>query len=67
MVLTPSSASAGTPRVLFRVPDLVTLSEGSVYAPSRDGRRFLINVLAPGATQPPLQLILNWRALLADR
>jgi hypothetical protein len=32
------------------------------YAPSKDGQRFLINMLAESANSQPLILVLNWAA-----
>ena len=60
----------GPPTPVLRLPELVPNAEllsDSSYAPSRDGRRFLVEVLAPGVRQPPLQVIVNWQALLEDR
>jgi Tol biopolymer transport system component len=62
-----SSIDVGPPSVIIRVPDLTPNLEWlyrSSYAPSRDGRHFLVEVLAPGVTQPPLQVIIDWPALL---
>ena len=62
-----SSIEVGPPSAIIRVPDLTPNLEWlyrSSYAPSRDGRHFLVEVLAPGVTQPPLQVIINWPALL---
>jgi serine/threonine protein kinase len=64
-----SGIEVGLSTPLVRLSDLVPIPwlERNSYAPSRDGRRFLVEVLAPGARQPPLQVILNWPALLRDR
>ena len=62
-----SSIEVGLPSAIIRVPDLTPNLEWlyrSSYAPSRDGRHCLVEVLAPGVTQPPLQVIVNWPALL---
>jgi Tol biopolymer transport system component len=64
---TASGLEVGLPAALVRVPDLAPNLEWlhrSSYAPSRDGRHFLVEVLAPGVTQPPLQVIVNWPSLL---
>jgi dipeptidyl aminopeptidase/acylaminoacyl peptidase len=56
----------GLPSAIVRVPDLTPNLEWlyrSSYAPARDGRHFLVEVLAPGVPQPPLQVIVNWPAL----
>ena len=62
-----SGIDVGPPSAIIRVPDLTPNLEWlyrSSYAPSRDGHHFLVEVLAPGVTQPPLQVIINWPALL---
>jgi serine/threonine protein kinase len=64
-----SGLEAGLPFAVLRLADLLPNSEWLYrpsYAPTRDGRRFLVEVLAPGARQPPLQVIVNWPALLKD-
>jgi serine/threonine protein kinase len=67
---TASRIEVGPPSAIVRVPDLTPNLEWlyrSSYAPSRDGRHFLVEVLAPGVTQPPLQVIVNWPALLGRK
>jgi hypothetical protein len=34
------------------------------YVPTRDGRRFLINVQSAEATPNPITVVLNWTAVL---
>jgi hypothetical protein len=34
------------------------------YVPGADGNRFLINQPAPGASAPPITVVVNWSALL---
>jgi Tol biopolymer transport system component len=66
---TASGIEAGLPSVILRLAEVRPNSDWVFrpsYAPTRDGRRFLVEVLAPGARQPPLQVIVNWPALLKD-
>jgi hypothetical protein len=57
MRLPPAGESLehGPPSRLFQ------LTAGSQFAPSRDGRRFLINEVLEEIPTPPLTIILNWR------
>jgi hypothetical protein len=48
---------AGVPQSLFT-------PEGTNYAPSKDGQRFLINVALEKAPAPPINVVLNWAAEL---
>jgi eukaryotic-like serine/threonine-protein kinase len=52
---------AGSPQALFdiRTTGTVEQSNAYVYAPARDGQRFLIDVTAKNA-EPSLELVLNW-------
>ena len=59
-----TAVEAGAPVPLFRP----RIAGGAVrgvyrqqYAVSRDGRQFLINVLAEEAVIPPITLVLNWK------
>jgi serine/threonine protein kinase len=62
-----SSIDVGQPSVLLPVPDLVPGGDWRLrYHLRRDGQRFLVEVLAPGVRQPPLQVITNWQSLLED-
>ena len=62
---TPSGARIGLPQQIMRLPDTVPTAwvDRQAYAPSSDGRRFLVETLAPGIRQPPLHVIVNWPAL----
>ena len=59
-----ATVEAGTPQPLF--PAAFGLNAtGSVYEPSRDGQRFLVNVPAGGETAAgaqPLTVVTNWQA-----
>jgi serine/threonine protein kinase/Tol biopolymer transport system component len=65
---TGSTFDHGSPRALF--PTQVTWLEnqamGRHYAPSRDGKRFLIANATDRARSMPITVVLNWAAGLAD-
>ena len=46
-----------TPQPLFEI-------EGTNYAPSKDGQRFLVSVVTEKAPAPPINVVLNWTAQL---
>jgi Tol biopolymer transport system component len=46
---------ASTPQPLFDI-------EGTNYAPSKDGQRFLVSVVTERAPAPPINVVLNWTA-----
>jgi Tol biopolymer transport system component len=45
----------GAPQALFEI-------EGTQYAPSKDGQRFLTTVAAEKGPAPPINVVLNWTA-----
>jgi eukaryotic-like serine/threonine-protein kinase len=51
----------GTPKLLFQSPPQPGRPTGEI---TPDGRRFLFPVPADSVTQPPFNVLLNWRALL---
>ena len=55
--------AVGEPETLFplRVPPLASTGNRTVYAPSRDGRRFLVNDQPRAASEPGIRVILGWR------
>jgi Tol biopolymer transport system component len=55
--------AVGVPEALFplRVPLLAPTGNRSVYAPSRDGQRFLVNDHPRAASEPGIRIILGWR------
>jgi len=58
MVVSVSSGTefqAGTPQPLFEI-------DGTNYAPSKDGQRFLVSVVTEKAPAPPINVVLNWTA-----
>ncbi len=54
----------GQPKLLFPVTQLDTFFIGRSYEVSNDGQRFLMPVIASGATAPPLTVVLNWQTAL---
>jgi serine/threonine protein kinase len=69
---TNSDIALGTPRELFDAATFVETTPlitptANAYAAAVDGRRFLAAVRANDPAVPPIQLIVNWRALLRDR
>ena len=56
-----NSADPSTPRELFALPVSTVANRGSQYDVGQDGNRFLILVPVKKA---PLELIMNWQALL---
>jgi serine/threonine protein kinase/dipeptidyl aminopeptidase/acylaminoacyl peptidase len=56
--------SWGNPAALFDIPMGFTGGITARYAVSRDGQRLLMNVPDPVAQRAPIELIINWPALL---
>jgi Tol biopolymer transport system component len=59
----------GPPRPLFRIDNLALLDTSvfptsNVYAAAPNGERFLVAVAAGDPGAPPINMIVNWRALL---
>jgi dipeptidyl aminopeptidase/acylaminoacyl peptidase len=50
-----TAVQVGTPQPLFEI-------EGTQYAPSKDGQRFLVPVVTEKAPAPPSNVVLNWTA-----
>ena len=64
-----STATAGKPRTLFNVPNIVEsghrlMPTANSFVVSRDGNRFLVAVRARDPQAPPIRIVANWRALL---
>jgi serine/threonine protein kinase len=59
----------GNPMPLFRVPATAMPDGGAspFFAVSRDGQRFLVGVATEESTTLPLQVVLNWPALLQKK
>jgi hypothetical protein len=60
----------GIPRPLFKTR-FTTFGAGEgnrpVYVPTRDGQRFLINVVVEEMASSPVTVVLNWPAALATQ
>jgi serine/threonine-protein kinase len=65
-VTTGAAFTAGPPRVLFRVPTLITDTYNRAYDVSRDDQRFLM-VNQTGSAISDLVLVLNWFGELQAR
>jgi hypothetical protein len=57
------SLHAGIPKMLFET-HMTSLYYWNNYAPSADGRRFLIPVPVEQETTLPMTVVLNWMAVL---
>jgi len=55
---------AGSPNPLFDVRVSPPITGGTSYAPTRDGRRFLMNALAEESAPSPAVVVENWTAAL---
>ena len=57
----------GSPQILFKTEiEVANITDyRNMYAPSRDGQRFL--VIQPEPMSQPLNIITNWRADLPQR
>jgi hypothetical protein len=64
-VRTSPAFTAATPVALFptglRPSDFWYYGGAGVYAPSRDGQRFLINTVEAAKAPTPINVLLNWR------
>jgi hypothetical protein len=63
-VTTGTQFAAGTPSPLFDIPMGFSANIVARYGVSRDGQRFLMNVPDPVGQRAPVELVLNWPALL---
>ena len=66
----PAGGDAGAPRALFSVPnvaevDRVGFPTANVYVAASNGQRFLVAVRVPDPNAPPINIVVNWRALLS--
>jgi hypothetical protein len=50
---------AGAPQELFELESTII---APIYAPSRDGKRFLVSVVTERASPPPINVVMNWAA-----
>jgi len=64
---TPSTVDVGVPAELFRINRAVNLSgrpDAVPYHADPTGQRFLIAVRAPASSAPPIQVVVNWTAMI---
>lgn len=67
---TARGPEVGPPAELFQIDRPAEVSgrpEASLYRVDATGQRFLIAVRAPASSAPPIQVIVNWPALLEQR
>jgi serine/threonine protein kinase/Tol biopolymer transport system component len=62
MALSTFNVSQGRLELRADVPQPLFTLEGTNYAPSKDGQRFLIGVAQEKAPTPPINVVLNWLA-----
>ena len=55
---------AGSPNPLFEVRLSAPVTGGASYAVTRDGQRFLMNVVVDEASPSPIVVVENWPAVL---
>jgi hypothetical protein len=64
-----AGVSLGSPRALFPIPaiaesDKLLYPTANVFVASSNGQRFLVAVRGPDPNAPPINIVVNWRALL---
>jgi hypothetical protein len=64
-----TGGNVGSPRALFPIPNLVEIDwslypTASSYVVASNGQRFLVAVRGPDPNAPPINIVVNWRALL---
>jgi hypothetical protein len=64
MALRTFNVSQGRLELKADLPQPLFTLEGTNYAPSKDGQRFLISVALEKAPTPPINVVLNWLAEL---
>lgn len=62
-----TTLTIGKPAELFSIPEFVAHVNKDSYAPTPDGRRFLVSVRAENPLDPPLHVILNWPKLVEKK
>ena len=64
-----TTVEAGTTQPLFPIPGTLMTWFAVVYAPMRDGQRFLVNVPAGGeaAAAAPITVVTNWQYSLSPQ
>jgi eukaryotic-like serine/threonine-protein kinase len=66
---TQTAIDVGTPRPLFPIENLADIDQfnfptSNAYLAASNGERFLVAVRAPDPNAPPINIVVNWRALL---
>ena len=65
----PTGATVGSRRVLFPIPNVAEIDwslypTANTFVAASNGQRFLVAVRAPDPNAPPINIVVNWRALL---
>lgn len=63
-----ATLDVGAPALLFKIErpvDLAGRAEALLYNADPNGQRFLIAVRAPASSAPPINVVVNWTALIA--
>jgi eukaryotic-like serine/threonine-protein kinase len=55
---------AGMPQALFPTGAATVFLTGQVYAPTKDGKRFLVNTRPGESNVAPLTVVVNWTAAI---
>lgn len=59
---TDGTISFGSPKPLFEARAPLASPGSSLYAPTRDGQRFLVIIPIEESSPSPLTVVLNWTA-----
>ncbi len=65
----PTDVTVGSPRVLFPIPNVAEIDwslypTANTFVAASNGQRFLVAVREPDPNAPPINIVVNWRALL---
>ena len=66
----PTTVDVGAPRALFAIPNLgevdqMSFPTANVFVAASNGQRFLVAVRVHNPDAPPINIVVNWRALLS--
>ncbi len=64
-----TGVNVGPPRALFPIPNIAEIDwllypTANTFVAASNGQRFLVAVRAPDPDAPPINIVVNWRALL---
>ena len=64
-----AGVNVGPPRALFPIPNIAEIDwllypTANTFVPASNGQRFLVAVRRPYSDTPPINIVVNWRALL---